>query len=225
MDETKVTPEGTPPSGQSSPAGPGSTSTVEEPKTHTTSQVTKLLSDSLAEAGRAKKAVEVERDSLKSQLATVNTSLKDLEEAKDQLQKDMDELSKDDPDKAKLAQRLKELDASLKSLKADRSKLEAEKLEHGETVKLATETLAEIAIWEIGAKYNLDPVMLKSLNLPVDQTEAVAKSIGTVPKPEPPTETLIPDSGVTSGGGEPTAAQLEKMTPEEYAKWASKRYK
>jgi predicted nuclease with TOPRIM domain len=184
-----------------------------------------LLSDSLAEAGRAKKAVEVERDSLKSQLATVNTSLKDLEEAKDQLQKDMDELSKDDPDKAKLAQRLKELDASLKSLKADRSKLEAEKLEHGETVKLATETLAEIAIWEIGAKYNLDPVMLKSLNLPVDQTEAVAKSIGTVPKPEPPTETLIPDSGVTSGGGEPTAAQLEKMTPEEYAKWASKRYK
>ena len=222
MDGTENLKDSVQSTGQSSEGGTGSS--TETPQSYTKEQVTKLISDLSAKVGDARKVVEVERDSLKSQLAIVNTSLKESEDAKEQLQKDIEELTKDDPDKAKLTQRLKELDGLQKSLKADKSKLEAEKLEHGETVKLAAETLNEISIWEIGAKYNLDPVMLKGLNLPVEQTEAVAKSIGTAPAPT--TEGLVPDSGVTSGGtGEPTLEQLEKMSPEEYAKWASKRYK
>ena len=100
--------------GQPSEGKDGSTSKPETTRTYTETEhqaaITKARSDALAEAGRKYKPVEEENATLKSQLATNQSSIKDTRGQIAKLEEQIEELAADDPDKTKLAAKLKALE-------------------------------------------------------------------------------------------------------------------
>lgn len=164
-------------------------------RTYTESDVQKAVSDALSKAGRDAKSLEGREQSLKEREEAIRakeaeTETKELEEAKSDPQK----LQTYQAKKARKEQQ-QDIEAQKAQVKKERAELERDKVEHEAELKAARETQREIAIWKIAEKYSVDPVMLKDLNIPLDQTEAVAKRLQ---KPKEG-ETKV-DSGVTSGG-------------------------
>jgi hypothetical protein len=189
-----------------------------------------------------------QRSILDKKIASLEKQLKDSEATKSELeamkqklagyeeQREQSELAEARRDPDKLAawqkkQNEKTRDAEFATRETNLKKREAElnkrEAEHAETVKAAQETQLEMALWEIGAKHKVNPVILKDtmkdLNLTtVEQAEALAKRLSGTGERPPETE-FNPISGVTSGtSGEPTAEQLEKMSMDDYAAYRKK---
>lgn len=221
-------------SGQTSEAGKVTTPTPVTPKTYSEAEKNKAVSDALAAAGRTAKDFETREASIKAS----EESFKSKEEELNNREKALDEqelvLARQDPARLKIYQDNQakkiaqaEIDKQRKQLQADKDALNRDKAEHAAEVKLAKDTLTEIALWQIGEKYGVDPSILKDLNLPsVEQAEAVAKRLATkrpaTSEGEPATATaqagepFSPDSGMTSGStGKLTPEQFEKLSIEQ----------
>lgn len=222
--------------------GKGGSTSPGTPRTFTEQQlkdeVNKARNEVMSEAGKRYKPVEDENKTLKnenavlkSQLANNQTLIKSNQDAQDKLQKQIDDLSADDPDKQKFVKKLRDLESQEQKLKDDRAVLENDKTQHADTVKLASDTLREIAIWEIAADYEGgDPAKLKDLcdtfgANDKEQITKIAKTLWTpiakAPPPEPGVPPVTADNGETRGGG----TNLEDMSPTELIKLGLKQQK
>ena len=214
--------------GKTSTGGEGTTS-PNPAKTHTDAEaeakVSKAVSDALAKAGRERKAIEEENATLKTRISSFDLNIKEIQDDRAKLRETLDDLAKDDPDKKRLTEKLKTLGEQEKALKLDRARLDAERAEHAETIKIATETRMETAVSKIVADYqNGDAAKLLSAVkrygiTTAEDVRALADTFWTkvapAANPNPP---ITPDSGVNVGGeGELTAERMDKMSVEELA--------
>jgi uncharacterized protein YdcH (DUF465 family) len=203
-----------PATGQTSPDGAGTTSTP-APATYSEEDVQKAVSDALAKAGRERKAIEDENATLKGRVSSFDINLAEIQQDRARLKATLEELGAKDPDKAKVVQKINELDAQIKANKADREKLEAERLQHGEMVKIAAERTRADNIKEIAAKYEgSDAAILKELCDKAGIHDAarikdIAATLWKKPVTAPPA--IKPDSGITSGSG----IDISKLSPTE----------
>jgi hypothetical protein len=210
-----------------------------ETKTYTEEEVNKRISDALAAKGRDAKTLSDREAILKAERETIEADKVKI--ADWQRQRDETELAeaRRDPDKLAAWQKKQNeksrdaefatREAALKKREADLTKREAE---HSATIQAAQETQLEIELWEIGAKYGINPVILKDtmkdLNLTTtEQAEALAKRLsGTAKRPAEgeaeEKEEFTPISGVTTGGGKLTQEQLDKLSMPDYAAYRKK---
>lgn len=137
---------------------------VEEKPTLTVTQHEALIHMATSEAGRLQKAAETERDGFKTRAEKAEALAEDIQAERDRLQTDIEGLTNDDPKKFDLVKRDKELRDAQRTLQTATDDLATEAKAHEETVKIATDTMLEIAIWDIATEYEGgDPVILKNL--------------------------------------------------------------
>jgi len=191
MAEIDTTKQGAP-FEKASPDGGEETTPKVEAKTYTQEELDRAIHAARSQAGRDAKSLELRDQALTSRE-------KALKEREEKLEAAELEGLKNDPQKLDIHQQRK-------ALREERAALEKEKAEHQAEIEAAREIQRELDIWEIGEKYALDPQMLKDLNLPLDQTEAVAKRLSEARPKE--TKEIKTDSSVTSGGGK----DLSKLT-------------
>ena len=210
LDEIKKPEKDATPKGQDSSKAKESNSN-QTPVNFTEAEHIKGIEDAIAQYGDRVKREQInpitkERDTLKSQLGTVQDNAAELEK----LQEKFDAMASDDPDKFDVAKELKAAREDRKQLKLDRAVLEEERTTHGEQVKLAFDTLREIDIWNIAAEYETgDPVKLKDLcdtfsTTSQEQIRKVANTLWAKKSTESPvvvTSTLKPNNSKTLGGG------------------------
>lgn len=111
--------------------------------------------------------------------------------------------------------------------KKDHDALQVEMATYAEEIADAKQYRISKMADEIAAEYGVDPSLLISLT---DGTRVKMENLAKVlPQKEDEQAKKTPkkpDSLKTIGGSrEPTAEDLEKMSPEDYAEWAKKRYK
>mgnify|MGYP000337451006 CR=1 FL=1 len=213
---------------------PGETQeTSQTAKTYTQEEVDKAINDALAAKGRDAKRLSEWEASLKSQQLEIEATKADIAEMQRRMDEAELEAARYDPDKLKeyqarksIKDQMAELEKARKDLKRQQDELARSKAEHEAEVEAARKATLEIKLWEIAARYEVDPSLLKDLNPQTEeQAEKIAKRLsGLTKKPEgEKAKEFIPDSGVTIGaGGTPTTEQLDKMTPEQYAAWRKK---
>jgi len=225
-------------SGESEQSSEGKQGTSKDKgKLYTEAQIHQIKTSAGAEAGRLRKAAEQERDSLKEQLQSVTGRLNSLESEVNESR--LAEI-RGDPDQLRAFQReqeLKKLERQVTELQRDLTRREEQlKADRAEVDK----DRGVVSLAYIAAKHGLETEELESLGISDHDTlEKVAEKLATA-KPkgkggeggegegegeEGEWEGFVPDSGETTGGGEPTQEQLEAMPMEQYAKQAEKRYK
>jgi hypothetical protein len=237
MDGTE-NPKGLSSEGQASEGEAQGTST-KEARTYTEEELNKATekakNDALAAAGRDAKKLSDWEASLKAQQSETEGTRAEISKIQEQIDQAELEAARGDPAKLKelhakksYKNMLADLETQKKELAKQRQQLDRDKAETAETVKAAQQHQMETKVYEIAAKYDLNPEDLKAgikdLNLTtVEQAEALAKRLGRLPEGEK--KTTIPVSVPTSGGrhGEPTQEQLEKMSMEDYAAYVKQR--
>ncbi|MDD4985778.1 MAG: hypothetical protein PHQ43_08320, partial [Dehalococcoidales bacterium] len=164
-----------------------------------------------AEWGRKYKAIEEENNTLKSQLATNQTLIKEAQDEIAKAKSLAETLSKDDPDKKKLLQLVADSEKELKDLKAQRTALETEKVQWDEDVKNAREFKLSQTVSKIAGEYEGgDEAKLKSLTGIANATteEAIRKiadTLWTKKAQQNEQQNIKPDPGTTNGGGVDTS--------------------
>lgn len=193
------------------PEGDSETPIAETPKAYTEADIQKAKAAVGAEWGRKLKAVEVERDSYRAQLATYESQIaetqkriKDLEELVD---RNEEEAAKTDPEAA-AALRLKREGRQLRAqLEEERRNLSREKAQWQKDLEEAKAYAKERTAREIAEEHGVDYHDLVSL-IPDgtrEQWETLAKKL---PKAVQRQETPKPDS--LTGGGARTYEQLRE---------------
>ncbi len=223
--------------GQSSTDEKQGTSKEAQSRTYTDADIQKAINDALAKAGRDNKQLSEREAALKAQEEAIKAQQVEIEEYRKRIEQNELEEAQSDPDKMREYQRKQaekkaksELEIMRAELKKQQDELNRARAEHETEVKAARETMTEIRLWQIGAKYGVNPVLLKELNLSsIEQAEQVAKRLGTTNKPAasenktPSEKPFTPDSGVSSGNyGNLTPAQFEKLPMSEKQKYLSK---
>ncbi len=222
MGESDITEQGIPLEEGQPSDGVDTTTSTPQPKMYSEEEVNaaieKASSDALARAGRERKAIEEERDQYKARISSFDENLAELQEDRAKLKAMLEDLGAKDPDKGKIVQKIKDLDAESKALKADRARLEAEKAQHAEMVKVATERTRAYTIKDVAALYeNGDAAKLKAICdkakiLGADEINSIAEELGWKKKGiTQKTHVAAPksDSGNHSGGDN----NIDKMTP------------
>lgn len=223
--EAEEQPKGSSPAESGTPGSEGKESPEKEPqKLYTQADLDAMVHAAKSEAGRKAKEVERERDNLKTQLSAKEGEIEDIQFERETLQKQIEDLSSDDPKKFDLIQKDKQLRDEQRSLKAGKQALEADKQAHQEDIRIATETMREINIWDVASEYEGgDAVRLKALADTMEKNsleeirgvaEILWKPKGTKPKGEEPggkQAPLKPYSGHTDGG----QLDFSKLTPSE----------
>jgi hypothetical protein len=223
--------------GQASEGETQGTST-DKAKTYTKEEVDKAVSDALSAAGRDHKTLETRKADLDAQHEIVKAGLAKIEEW--ERQQDAEELAEAHKDPVKMrAYQAKQVDKqrgkSLEERESAVAKREQEQdrreAEHAGKVRAAEEVTLGMKLYEIAAKYELNPEDLKKdmkdLNLTTEaQVEALAKRLKPTGERLPGGEgegegkSITPVSVPTTGGRRtPTAKELDAMTPEQYAAW------
>lgn len=206
------------------------------PETYTEEQVEKLVGQRHSKLD--KRIAELEKLTAKSskavELAEKRASDSETALIKFQKEKDDAELQtlRDNPDaltQYQIKLRHRERDAELTKRERELAQREAE---HEEAIKEVQELKQTKLATEIASEYEgIEPATLLELTDGTpEKMKLLAKKIGTLKAKSEGEGSKIPgfkpDSGLTSGGvGKPTLEQMEKWTPEQYAEWASKRYK
>ena len=219
MDRTDKQADTLPEKGQSSTATIQGTS-EKTPETYTKEQVEKLVSDSLAKAGRDAKSLTVKESALKDAEKAIEAERQRI--AKWQADREKEELEavKDDPEALTLFQRKKALREADAKLAEERAAFEEEKATYAERLTAAEETDREILIFEIAGE-KIEPDKLKGLCDKInartrEEIQAVVDAIAGEIKPG---LIIKPDSGATIGGGEQTEEQrLKTRYPSMYPK-------
>jgi len=195
-------------------------STSAEGQILTAEQIAKLRSDAAAEAGRQRKAAELERDSAKQQLDEMKARLEELETAKREA-----ELAqyKGDPAKLEAYQRETQLTDKERKLLA----LEKEIARRDALIKEKEEKLTkaekEAQLREVASKHGVTLDEVKELGIePTVLDTLLTKFLKKEQKEEPKNDEWFnfkPDSGVTSGGtGRLTNDSAKRMPFEEFEK-------
>lgn len=210
MDEPKGNPQDSlQKPGQASGGTEGTT--PKEAKTYTEQEVEKAKNDALAAAGRDAKSLETKEAAINAREEAIKAEEAKIDEIR--RQRDVEELAeaRGDPDKLAAYQAKKgreqedtDLKAQRSAIKKDREQLDRDKAEHEAEIKAARETQLEIELWKIAEAEGVDPVelkdMMKDLNLTtVEQAKVAAKRLNKKPV-DGTAKSLIPVSGVTSGG-------------------------
>ena len=100
------------------PATEKQVSPEDEPK-YSQNQLDLMLQQATSEAGRLRKEVEVERDTLKSQIQTKESELGDIQAERDSLQTQIEGLTENDPKKFDLVKKDRDLRVRETKLKTD----------------------------------------------------------------------------------------------------------
>lgn len=212
MDETKETPQGTPPQGQSSEGPQGSTSGT---TTYTEEQVQKRISDERAQAGRKVSGLE-------KQVKTLSDQLNEATQRHQSLQKQMDdaklEAARDNPQALNLYQQEQQLRQQQEEIAKQKREIEQSKAEHEQELQEARDAKNEIEVWNVAQKYGVDASVLKGLGLQGEQLENVAKAMG---QGKPAAPSVATDSNVTSGAG----VDFSKMSPTDKIKYGLEQQK
>lgn len=218
-DETNVNAQDSSQNGDTSGNDGGSTS--QKTQTFTKSDVEKAVSDALAKAGRTAKDIEKREAEINKRLAAFDDWQKRQEEAEE-------EAVRGDAGKMADLQAKRKSREEARRIAEEKAALEREKAEHAEKLTRAEQLEQKISVLEAAQKHGLDATVLKEkcekFGFKTEQqindfAAELASSAGN-------RGNLHIDRSETRGNtGEPTADQLEKMTPEKYAEWASKRYK
>jgi len=201
--------------GQSSGGKSGSTS-KDKGKLYTDAMIVKIKSDAAAEAGRLRKAAEVERDTFKQDLETITSRFDALE--REQNESRLTE-ARGDPDQLRTYQReqtlktrerqveetLRDLTRREGQLKADRAEIDKDR--------------GVVSVAYLAAKHGLDVEKLESFGITDPEAlEKVAEELAVAGKPPETAEEktareareaageehLELDTGETTGRGEPT---------------------
>jgi len=230
LDETEGTAQDTSSgkTGQSSSSKSGSTS--KKGKLYTESAISKIKSDAAAEAGRLRKAAEQERDTLKQDLQSTTSRLDNLERdtnesrlAEARAGGDEHLLLYNREEAVKKRERqveetLRDITRREGQVKADRTEVDKDK--------------AVVSTAYIAAKHGLETEELESLGISDPEAlEKVAEKLAKLKGGEGEgeggegegEEEFMPDTGETTGSGEPTREQLEKMPMSQYAAHVAKR--
>ena len=189
-----------------------------DPETFTKESQTKAVSDALSTAGRDDKAMKAREVAVKVALDKAEKLQADIKADADKRaeQKYQDDLARagDDP----LAKNKVELDHSLKGARAEladtKTKLGKRDEELTDARKVAAESTKERNAREIASKYEVDFDTLILMDVSKEVMEAWAQKVSGKKPPAP--QTIVADSGKTSGGsGGLTAEGIANMSPEE----------
>jgi len=208
---TMPEPEGTkPPEGKGkTPEAESKVSPEQEERLYTQSQTDALVHAKDSEWGRRFKVVETERDTLKSQMASNDAKVADIQSERDSLQEQMEELSSTDPKKFDLIKRDKVLRDQQRQIN-DRTKgldereqklVEREKKVTGFEREVLVETIADE--YEDGDSAKLKKAVSVFDNPSEEQIRNIAGIIFSTKaeaaeKPKKPP--LKPDSNRSRGG-------------------------
>lgn len=203
-------------------------------KLYSEAEIAKIKSDSAAMSdGRRAKAVEKERDTLKQELQATTSRLDALERERDESR--LAE-ARGDPDQLRAYQReqeLRKLERQVTEMQADLARREGQLKEDRAEVD---KDRGVVSIAYIAAKHGLETEELESLG--ISDPEALERVAERLAAAKPKGEggegeggegkgegegEFTPDSGVTTGSGEPTKEQLEKMSMGQYAAYVQKR--
>ena len=231
LDETNGTEQNTSSgdTGQSSGSKSGTTS-KEKGKLYTDAAITKIKSDSAAEAGRHRKAAEQERDTLKQDLQSATSRLDDLERGIDESR-----LAEARGDPAQLT--LYNREQTITKREREAGDKERDLAGRETQLKSDLETLATdkgvMSIAYLAAKHGLKTEELESLGISDPEVlEKVAEKLGTAKGKEPEGEgeggeeggggDFEPDTGETTGG---KSFVPDKADPDKTLKQAFKELK
>lgn len=212
-DETKATQKDSP-EGQTSEGQEGITS--EKPDTFTAEQVAKLLSDTKAASGRELAKVKQEAESYKHQLGQHTTELTELQKQLDEAE---DKRAGGDAETLDVLRLRREVRDTQRAIARDKQALENSWLEKVGKVEEAEGVLNDLKLLKIAGEHGLGAAqieLLKKLSGSSDEDLEVAAKILAQSKPKVKEESKA-DSGITIGGGKPTAEQLEAMPMDQYA--------
>lgn len=228
MDGTEKDQGALPEGGQ--PSGPEAQGTSpKEPKTYTEKDVEKAVSDSKATAGRLAK----ENEGLKAQQTSLEEELFNTQQTLSELEKRIDdaELEKvrGDADAVDLLQERRRVRGELLKLTKEKADIDKKRAALAADKVAVDEWKQEKLVQEIASESGvpLADLMEDAKDLGLDTPEKLRKAAKRIaaakPASAPQEEEITPDSGMTIGGtGAPTAEQMEKMTPEQYAAWRKK---
>lgn len=193
-----------------------------KPLTYTEEEVGRLLQLDRMKAGRDWKALETERDTLKSHITAKETEIEDIQTERESLQKQIDDLASGDPDKFNLVKKDKELRERERKYKADLQALEVDKRAHGERLTRAEAIERDVLILEIAEEYeNADAEKLTNLCETLgakteEQIKKIAETLWAKKEGAPESPLMKPDSGVTRGG----SFNWRELSPDEKVKYA-----
>ena len=192
-------------------------------KTYTEREVTKMVSDIKAAAGREQKKLADQIEAARQDGEKANNRLNELQKQIDEAELDK---ARDDPELLKLYQRKRETEDKVKDIESRERNLAKREAQIESDKKAIAEANVEAMVVEVALNYGLNIETLEDLGITDrEQLDKVAAKIAAF-KPPPKKEGeegLKPDSGISSGGEHtPTAEELEKMTPEQYAAWRKK---
>jgi len=235
-DETEETTQDSLQDTETAPEGSeGTTPTTEAKTQYTQEELDKALQADRIKRGRDDKTLSSRESALKSQEESVKAGFARIEEW--ERQKDAEELAEAQRDPTKLrayqakqsdktrSKSLDEREATIAKREQEQDRKEAE---HVGKVRAAEEVTLGMKLYEIAARYELNPEDLKKdvkdLDLTTEaQAEKLAKRLSTGERPpggegekKPTTPVPVPTTG---GRRTPTAKELDAMTPEQYAAW------
>jgi len=197
--------------GQPSP-GESQETPKPEAKTYTEQEVQKQISDALAKAGRDAKTLADREASLTAQQGAIQAREAEVAEIQRQVDEAELEAARYDPDKLRAYQarqaekhHRQSLEVERRQLAKEKAELDRSKAEHEAELQAARQAAMEAKVYEIAAKHEVNPAILKDLKLTtVEQLETVAKHLGGMTPKEQSAEAakMTPDSGVTIGAGE-----------------------
>ena len=193
-------------------------------KTYTEQEVTKMVSDIKAAAGREQKKLADQIEAARQDGEKANNRFNELQKQIDEAELDK---VRDDPELLKLYQRKRETEDKVKGIESRERDLAKREAQLESDKKAIAEANQEAMVVEVALNYGLSIETLEDLGITDrEQLDKVAERIAAFTKTSSEKEGeegLKPDSGISSGGEHtPTAEELEKMTPEQYAAWRKK---
>jgi len=163
MTVTDTTKTGTMPDseGAKTPSDKGGTPETErgvssdkgEQPLYTQSQADALIHAVRSDWGRKLKDIEVERDNLKTQVGTVQSSLDEIQSERDNLQQQIEDLSSNDPQKYDLVKKDKDLRDKQRQLKGRISELDDRETKLGEREGKVSSFEREVLVESIADEY------------------------------------------------------------------------
>jgi len=167
---------------------------------YTEEQIAKIKSDAAAEAGRRRKAAEVERDELRNQFDDLRGRLEQMEKEKEEA---MFNAVKDDPTKAKLFQEQQNLRLRSRKIEEIEKELKKKESELQESIRTINEERFASKVDILSNRYDMSVDEIMELGI-TDPTvlEKVVKRIALSAKKEEAEEeeSFIADSGRSVGG-------------------------
>jgi len=196
----------------------------ETPRTYSQEQVDKLTHLASMKAGRDRKSIEEERDSLKTKVTDLENKILTIEGERESIQKQLDDLAGDDPNKFSLIKRDRELRDREKKLQNSLATHETEKKSYAQQIKDVQELDRLVQIYLVSEQFidgNADKLAEACGKYGLDAEEEINSMAETLwrKKEEKTPPTMETDSGRTSGGSTTfTREQIDRMSIEEYIK-------